>query len=157
MSSTRGLIARLVAALLVGVAGVVVLAFAVQAFDDGPKRTMRAKSTGQVDGRGRIASSFEMPRPTHAAAVGFELRPLVGTLAVSGRLDALPADVAPVIEVLPDGVIVRPAMDEARPPLAATMSMTGTRLAFALKCLSPAASSEPIATLGSSKPCASSC
>ncbi|MEC8252794.1 MAG: hypothetical protein VX044_06235 [Planctomycetota bacterium] len=112
MSSTRELLARLVAALLVGVAGVVGLAFAVQAFDDRPKRTMRAKSAGQVDVGGRIATSFEMPRPGHAAAVGFELRPLVGTLAVSGRLDALPADVAPVIEVLPDGSL---ALRRSRP------------------------------------------
>ena len=103
MSSSRALFVRLLVALAVGLLGVVGLALAVEALESEPKRTMRARPARQVGGAVETAQSFEMPTPEHAVAVGFELRPLVGALAVGARLSAIPRDVAPVIEVFGDG------------------------------------------------------
>lgn len=122
MSSSRALFVRLLVALAVGLLGVVGLALAVQALESEPKRTMRARPARQVGGAVETAQSFEMPKPEHAVAVGFELRPLVGALAVGARLSALPRDVAPVIEVFEDGSLAlrRPRPLAAGPGAAAS-------------------------------------
>lgn len=110
MSLPSNLYARLALALVFAALVLVVLAVSVEAFDGDPKPTLRAQpeeahTVGAARSPGRRAPAFEFDLllPRHTETLGFELAPLVGTLAVSPRASAFAPDVAPVVEVLADG------------------------------------------------------
>ena len=101
--------ARLLIALVCAGAAIAGLAWAVEAFEAGPKPTLRAERDGPGsfggDGAPPDAMPFELPEPGSEDQLGVEVAALVGALAVSNRLNAVPPDVAPVVEVLPDGTL----------------------------------------------------
>lgn len=77
-----------------------------------------------------------------------------GTVAVAGRCDALPPDIAPVVEVLPDGAVVlrRPAPLPDGPVAAARLGRSGDGAALVLPApladLSPSARAAVLAVVG---------
>ena len=101
--------ARLLIALVCAGAAIAGLAWAVEAFEAGPKPTLRAQpdapGSARGDGAPTDAAPFELPEPGVGDQLGVEVAALVGSLAVSDRLSAVPPDVAPVVEVLPDGAL----------------------------------------------------
>lgn len=141
MNLPSNLLARLLLALGFALVVVVALAFAVEAMDDGPRRTLRAQPdvapsegaaseairSGDARARRTPAYQFELLLPRHQGALGFELGPLVGTLAVTARASALQPDVAPVVEVLADGSLAlrRPRPLANGPAAAARRSRAG--------------------------------
>ncbi|MFN3240923.1 MAG: hypothetical protein ACE37K_05350 [Planctomycetota bacterium] len=131
MNLPSNLFARLLLALGFALVAIVVLAFVVEAFDDGPKRTLRAQPV-EPDAAAEAAQrapsyEYELLEPRHQDALGFELGPLAGTLAVAARASALPPDIAPVVEVLGDGTLAlrRPRPLAEGPAAAAPRSRDG--------------------------------
>ena len=120
MSLADDLPRRLLLALAFSVAAVVGLGFAVEACE---VRSSRADGSHDPVGSGRAGATFELRLPDHRGALGCELAPLSGSLAIAGRVSDLPADVAPVVEVLADGslAIRRPV------PLAEGPASAGSR------------------------------
>ncbi|MGC6487011.1 MAG: hypothetical protein ACON4Z_05170 [Planctomycetota bacterium] len=107
MSLREGLGRRLLLAAVVAAAGIGGLAWAVEELEAGPKPTLRAQPDAAPGDRSGepSAATYEPSMPAFAGQLGFELTALKGRLAVCDSVRAAPADVAPVVEVLPDGTL----------------------------------------------------
>lgn|GEM_PF-2624365 len=108
MSLPANLVNRLALAFAVALLVVLGLAYTVEVIDrefKGAQRGGPQRAGDRFVGRAGQpgASAFEPGLPRHGQALGCEVTPLVGTLAVSAVASSLPSDVAPVIEVLSDG------------------------------------------------------
>lgn len=127
MSLVEGLPRRLLVAFLASMAAVIGLGFAVEAFEDPAARAASGRGGGGLRGPGPRAAVFEMRLPQHRSELGHELAPLVGTLLVAARSADLPSDVAPVIQLLPDGSLAvrRPVPLASAPGLGGRLSRDG--------------------------------
>lgn len=138
----RQLWARIVLALAVAAGAVAALAWFVENHEPELAPTLRgapvaAATEGGVRARTssprdaaivtRSLSDLEHPEPAPVVAHGVPVRPVVGTVAVARRLASLPPDIAPVVEVLPEGSLVlrRTAPLPTGPIAVATRSRDG--------------------------------
>ncbi len=124
MTMFHSLWLRLVLALGLAIAGVWVLHVAVTA--------KAAGATGVADGRGNLgpgrvgARQLAVVTPSPLAALGFPLRPVLGTVLLASRLEAIPLDVAPVLQVTIAGTVV---VRRAPPPPPSPQGVVATNSA----------------------------
>lgn len=96
---------RIVMAIVVAAVGIV----ALQSYVAGADQRRKAAAEPVVS----------LPSPSPLADLGIPLRPLPGVVHIASRVEAIPPDVAPVLQVLADGSLVlrRAAPPPVRPEL----------------------------------------
>ena len=84
-----------------------------------------------------------VPAPSPLQSLGFTLAPVAGPVLLVSRSDAIPADVAPVLQVLADGGVALRRPPRLLPgPVAASVAASATASAAGAAILLPAASLE---------------